>query len=140
MADLALEKTLTPQEIWRNGNFMTYLPNGDASPTADPDFDGLSNIVEYALGTLPKTSTPSPFSVTPLDPSSLTLKYQKNLAATDVTFLLQHSTDLTPLSWSAIMPTSDVEVSTAGSVQVRSAVIPAESGGKDFYRAKVTTP
>ncbi len=140
MADLALEKTLTPQEIWRNEEFMTYLPNGDASPTADPDLDGLSNIVEYALGTQPKASTPSPFSVTPIDPSSLTLQYQKNLTATDVTFELEHSTDLTAASWSAITPTSDVEVSTSGDVQVRSAVIPAESGGKDFYRAKVTAP
>lgn len=140
MADLALEKTLTPQEIWRNQNFMTYLPNGDASPSADPDFDGLSNLVEYALGTLPKTSTPTPFSVKPLTLSSMTFGYQKNLAATDVTLLLQHSTDLTALSWSTITPTSDVEVSTTGSVQIRSAVIPAASGGKDFFRAKVTAP
>lgn len=65
MADLALQKTLTPSEQWRKHYFSTYLPHGTAAPAADPDGDGLDNALEFSLGT-----SPTKLNLLPLSPSS----------------------------------------------------------------------
>ncbi len=136
MADLALQKTLKPQEIWRKLNFATYLPTGNAAVGADPDADGMTNLQEYALGSSPVISSPAPYSLAAASPLTSTLAYQVNAAATDVTLKFQKSTNLT--TWSDLTPVSDELVSTSGSVQTRSAVITKPAGGKEFYRTSVT--
>lgn len=46
--------TLSPYEQWLDANSLT----GDAAlPSADPDADGLPNLLEYALGTSPSAAT-----------------------------------------------------------------------------------
>lgn len=45
--------TLTPIAIWRDTYFQTTQNSGKAADNADPDGDGLVNLVEYALGTRP---------------------------------------------------------------------------------------
>lgn len=50
--------TLSPIEVWRGTYFPTHLNTGNAANTADPDHDGIPNLVEYALGTDPTSITP----------------------------------------------------------------------------------
>ncbi len=50
--------TLTPVEVWRSTFFSTHLNTGNAADTADPDHDGIPNLVEYALGTDPNSISP----------------------------------------------------------------------------------
>lgn len=45
--------SLTPLQIWRDTYFRTTANTGTAADNADPDGDGLTNLVEYALGTRP---------------------------------------------------------------------------------------
>ena len=63
-----------------------------ALPKDDSDSDGLTNLTEYALGTIPTTSTPSPGTWT-----GNTIKFFKGAAAIaneDVNFIIETSTDL----------------------------------------------
>jgi hypothetical protein len=84
---------------WKQGSFVGGTPGepepsgftGD--PNADPDRDGLSNLLEYAFGTSPTQSQPSPFEVSVIG-TSVQITIPINLAASDLTINLQSSKDL----------------------------------------------
>ena len=139
MADLALARTRTPQEIWRESNFEVVLPIGDAAPDADPDFDRLSNVLEYATGGDPNAPGGSPIPTVSAGDEDFSFRYRRNPAATDVTLEFEHSSDFTTGSWSIFVPLSDALVSTADGIELRSVSFSREVA-RDFIRLKVTEP
>lgn len=109
-------------------------------PTADLDFDGLPNLIEYAFGVDPQSSEASPVasdSVTSGPDKFMRLIVPKNPAATDVTFTVEATADLAdPLSWS-----SDgliIESETSTQLIVRDTV--PMSSGQRFMRVRVVRP
>ena len=44
---------LTALQAWRLANFATVAAESDAGDAQDPDADGLANLLEYALGSVP---------------------------------------------------------------------------------------
>lgn len=51
----------TPLEAWRQTWFGTTSPTGDAANDADPDRDGIANLLEYAIsGSNPTVPSPAP--------------------------------------------------------------------------------
>jgi len=94
MADLALAKTRTPQEVWRQAKFGVVLAAGDSLPDADPDKDGIANVVEYATGSDPVVSGGSPFAAAVLNGLNFRLDYHRDPAATDAVIAFEHSTSL----------------------------------------------
>ena len=138
MADLALTKTRTPQEVWRQGFFGVVLAAGDSLPAADPDRDGNTNVVEYATGSNPVTAGGSPFGAVALSGGTFSLNYHRDPAATDATISFEHSTSLS--GWLPATPSGDALQSTSGGVQLRTALFAKDPDGIDFFRLKVTTP
>ncbi|MEY4244120.1 MAG: hypothetical protein RLZZ245_1705, partial [Verrucomicrobiota bacterium] len=64
----------------------------DAQPADDADFDGISNLTEYALGTNPTASTPAPGTW-----SGNTITFSKGadaIANGDLDYIIETSTDL----------------------------------------------
>ena len=51
--------SVTLLEAWRNVHFGTTSSTANAANDADPDGDGLSNLVEYAVGSDPRTASAS---------------------------------------------------------------------------------
>ncbi len=77
----------------------------DSSPLADPDHDGLTNLVECALGGAPMTPEagrmPSAGKTELAGSKYLTLTFHR--ARTDVTYIVEASSDLTnPSGWSEV--------------------------------------
>ncbi len=138
MADLALQKTLKPQDTWRKLHFGTYLAEGDAAPGADPDHEALPNLVEYATGTDPKVANLSPLTTLSRSGATFTLNYRRDPAATDAFISFEHATGLS--GWQAITPSSDTLVSSTGGVELRGTSLPTGTGGRDFFRMVVTAP
>jgi hypothetical protein len=66
----------------------------DPSPTADPDADGLPNLVEYALNLNPTTPPSTPPVVFEATPSAIALTYRIATRHTDVTLTQEWSTTL----------------------------------------------
>ena len=103
--------------------------------TADPNGDGASNLLAYSFGISPTTGGGTPMPVVAFDGTNYTLTYQKNTAATDVTFAVQRSGGL--VNWTTIS-TSDAIVGTNGSLQTIRATLPAVAGAPWFYRVQAT--
>ncbi len=66
---------------------------GITGPASDPDADALPNLVEYALGTDPSVSQPSPLTVH-ADADGFMVHYPMNSAATDLRLRPEISDDL----------------------------------------------
>ena len=92
----------TALEIWMNTNFGTTSPTGNAAYAADPDGDGIPNLVEYSVGTNPLTATPLPTGeiVTAAGQPYLALHVNRDAAHSDVTYTVEATGDLQ--NWSSV--------------------------------------
>ena len=84
--------TWTALEAWRMQHFDTITPAGDAADNADPDFDGINNLLEYALGGDPGSAHYAPRPVGEIAGSLFQITYLR--AAHDLTYQVETSTDL----------------------------------------------
>ena len=128
-----------PVDAWRKANFtagelLDPLISGDA---ADPDHDGLVNLVEYALGLNPKASDANPFSPN-VSNGFFTLTYTRLKAATDVSLVVEQSGDL--FTWqNGPADVEQLNCVDAGAVQQITVrlVAPVNAQTKAFVRLKV---
>lgn len=125
---------------WLQGYFTPDQLNDPAisGDGADPDHDGLSNLMEYALGSDPTKSSEAnrPYGVQ--DSTYFSLIYTKVLGATDLTYGIEESTNVQ--NWTLATPIN-VVLFDDGIRQTLKAEVPradAGPGGKLFLRLKVS--
>lgn len=136
--DLTFTGYLNPFARWLDQNNVGDENNPLSESTADADGDGLLNLIEYAIGSNGSVSSTNPQVITmaPVSTSNfLRLSIPKNPAATDVTFTVEASSDLT--SWSSVGLV--IETNTSTQLTVRDNV-PSSTGVRRFMRVKVTRP
>ena len=124
--------------------FTAGTPAGDRLAAADPDKDGIINLMEYALNTNPSaaSASPAPEVVTVGAEKFLQIRWTRPNDRTDITTAGQVSTDLTPsLNWVTGAGNVTTTITPAGAgleeVIIRSAQA-IGSGPRRFLRAKVT--
>jgi hypothetical protein len=123
-----------PFDAWRFANF-TALELSDpalSGETADPDADGLDNLIEYALGLPPKSPDPSPAGAGEVD-GCLALTFTKSATATDITWNAEVTADLS--DWQPAV----VLTQTATTFSARD-FISIEDAARRFIRLKITRP
>jgi N-acetylneuraminic acid mutarotase len=138
--------TQTPWAQWLQSKFTSQqLTNPAVSgPSADPDGDGLPNMVEYALNREPLSpdgAAPSVAGIEPILTSSfLTLTYTCNIAAIDVEFGANVSSDLTTWFSGTNVVTGPIPVATnAGTLTEKfRANTPVASALSQFMQFQVT--
>ncbi len=130
---------LTPLQTWRELHFETSVNFGDAADNADPDHDGLANLIEYARDLDPNESgTTAATLIADTTTGHLRLSVVKNPAATDITYQVQVSSDLA--DWRNVEGTDIVtEEATASSLIVRDNT-PITAEPHRSIRLKVTSP
>jgi hypothetical protein len=134
---------LTPYGYWKKTKFdATELAAPSISGNnADPDADGLPNLLEYAFALAPKTSDAGSGSPVMGESGGYpTFSYRRNKQATDLTFTIIASPDLSSGSWAeaAHTVTSQVDMGTYEQITVRLAT-PISAMAKLFLRLRVTT-
>lgn len=127
---------------WRMLHFGSANATGSAADAADPDADGHSNLMEYALGTSPTTPSSRPAtlsSVSHAGSNHLAISFPRRKHP-DLRYLVEVSSDLQSWSADAVqtgLPSSlnsDFEQVTFRDQQ------PAGPGGKRFIRLRVVKP
>ncbi len=102
-------------EIWREANFGSAANSGDAADDADPDNDGRSNLLEYALGTDPNLPGTGPLVELGESEGKVTLTFDR-IADPALFYEVHASGDLA--DWSELVFSSTGEANTAGAVLV----------------------
>lgn len=127
-----LQWTSPARQAWRYQNFGTVAGTGNAADDADPDGDGLSNLLEYALGTLPTQRSATPW-LSSTATGYLSLSVPKNASAFDVTWSAESSDDL--ITWH---PEQTALLVNDGSTFAARDSVPVGSVSKRFLRLRVT--
>ena len=127
--------THTQHQGWRQTHFGSTSNAGDAADDADPDRDGLKNLLEYALNLSPNTVSRVPASVQATG-GNLEYLYDRGTAAFNggTIFQVEWSDDLTTWSGAGVVETL---LSDDGTTQQVKATLPAGSGGRRFVRLRV---
>lgn len=121
------------------------LTGADASTTADPDKDGLANLLEYYMGLEPLTPDKNVVSMgwNPGNPSSLSMTYRRAKGTTGVTGGVVWSSLLTSNNWSGtgVITSTNNEIPQESSYEeLTSTVTNAPSENLKFLRLRVTQP
>ena len=151
------QQTFSLAAVTRVANYLASfgLSGGNGALTFDYDLDGISNLMEYALGLNPTVANPAGLPIAIIKNYSgtnyLSMTFTRSSVATDLTYTVQGSSDL--INWSDLAssvggaPTTGVGfVSETGAaplitVEVRDTVPSNGTPGlKRFMRLKVTAP
>jgi hypothetical protein len=90
----------TPIQQWRVAHFGSHQNSASGSDSADPDHDGLVNLLEYALNGDPDIPSTAPMPRL----TNGTFEYTPNSSATDITLMPEWSLNLT--QWFTTAPPS----------------------------------
>ena len=128
--------TLAPVEAWRLQWFGTTANSGPAADNAVATSDGMPNLLKYALGLNPLVAT-NDLVVGDISTGFLRLTVPKNPDATDVSFYVEVTSDVTTPSWTTNGTTVDIDTSTLLQVHANT---PVASSDGAFIRLRVSRP
>ncbi len=127
--------TLSPLEAWRQTHFGTTANSGQAADAADPDGDGLANLLEYAFGENPMVANDGPSVVTTTPGGVLALTFV-HIDDPALSYVVEASNDLAG-PWS---PAQTYTGFTAAGTTTYTDNVALNSVSRRFLRVKVTRP
>lgn len=127
----------TAAQSWRQTHFGTVNNSGDAADSADPDGDGVVNLLERAFAGDPRAADASILPRIDYASTPLSVVYRKSTAATDLVFQVEESADFS--AWSAAAGSSVIVGETTGLQTIRH-TRPVGPDARLFVRVKVSQP
>jgi hypothetical protein len=101
----AVDESVTNITSWRTAQFSSQeISNGTAADSADPDGDGVNNLLEYALGGNPKGTDTNLLPVAQSDASGyLKFIFKRDANKPDLTYTVESTSDPTSANnWSIV--------------------------------------
>jgi hypothetical protein len=91
-----------PYEAWALAHFGTNASNPSiAGDLADPDGDGMDNLLEYATASDPNVAAPEGTVPEIINNGNIQLTFHRNVSATDLTYVIKYSDSLA--NWNDLM-------------------------------------
>ncbi|MDB6138330.1 MAG: hypothetical protein JWO94_1402, partial [Verrucomicrobiaceae bacterium] len=132
-----------PQAAWKN-QWFTPAELGDPAVSgddADPDRDGLPNLVEYALGLNPREPSNPAVLRSTIENGVLSVTYVRSKTATDVTFIIEDSEDLATWNSGDNFTSPPQVIAEDGMTQtVKVTDVQSAASTQRFLRLRVTLP
>jgi len=98
---LPVSLIISPRATWRQTYFGTAQNSGSAADTADPDHDGIINLLEYAFNTNPNVPNANPISFA-LANDHLTVTFKRtHPAPADLSYIPEVCADLAAGAWNS---------------------------------------
>ncbi|MGJ8641240.1 MAG: LamG-like jellyroll fold domain-containing protein [Opitutaceae bacterium] len=91
----------TEVESWRFQNFGSYENTGVSADEYDADFDGISNLIEYATGTDPNTPSVSPFTIQATSGTGFEVRFNR-IENPSLNYLVEGTDNPASVSWDPI--------------------------------------
>jgi uncharacterized delta-60 repeat protein len=127
----------TATDLWRQTHFGSMDETGIAADQSDPDADGIPNLVEFALGSHPKESTPTPGTLV-RNGSTLEFTYWRSKAALgQIAFVREFSQSLAE-GWSQVGGMVETILEETTELQRVRVTTPAGTAGRRFVRLRIT--
>jgi hypothetical protein len=133
-------------DAWKQAKFTVQQlaqpsVSGDLS---DPDYDGIPNLLEYALGLDPNQTSVSGLPVCSSSGGYLAFTFNRQKSATDITYSVEATDDLGS-SWTRIWSSSGVPYGGGGNASEQVTVLDTDSirsspTHRRFLRLKITRP
>lgn len=127
--------------LWKFSHFGTNASNPEISgDLADPDGDGVPNILEYAFGSDPNLANTNPLVSGVMVSNQFQLQFNRNTSATNFTFAAQATPDLAG-GWSNLVTytsTNGWVTNTPGAAVIESA--PSGSPPDQSVQVTITDP
>lgn len=133
VAVLTVASPLSALQTWRVTYFGAPEATGDAADLADPDADGLVNLVEYALGFDPKEADVAALPATASADGQWVFNYTRPVDRSDLTYTVQVSTNLQ--SWTTV---AQEQAAVVGDTATWRAVYPQTGNPNAFFRLSVS--
>ncbi len=131
MVESAAHYTASPLQLWRHAHFGTPIATGAAANNADPDKDGLENLVEFAFGLNPNAPDAAALPEWELEDDDYSLSFTRPAGVDGISYIAEYSSSLAPGSW-----TSAVNISTPPAYQFYAPAI----AQRQYLRVRVTSP
>jgi hypothetical protein len=137
LSGLFFDSEFTPLELWK---WLQFSPAQLDDPNfsgdmADPDQDGIPNLLEYAYGFNPLAAERElPFKAR-LAGNSIEITFQRAIAASDLTFTVERSDDL--VSWHPAEGLLDEEEDTGAATILVHYRLPVDSASQQFLRLRI---
>ncbi len=129
----------SPLETWRGSTFGADATNpAIAGDNADPDHDGVSNLLEYALGTSPLASS-APTQPVASANGQITFAYRRNLSASGLGFALE-SADAPGSAYTPVSGVTTTVLGNDGATEEVRLTFPDNGQPHRFFRLRVTVP
>ena len=123
---------VSPLAAWRVTHFGTGGNAGIAADLADPDNDGIPNLLEYAFDMSPSASSAHQLPQGGMNGSFFEMNFTQPASVSGVTYGAEYSTTLAPNDWHP--------VTNSATPPLHSYRVPTATGQQVFMRIKVTTP
>lgn len=123
-------------ELWQQSVFNTaeLLDPEISGPHADPDGDGLPNLLEYALGLNPLAADPPPLQLS-ASTAKILLTYTRPAGMPGLTYEIERSPDLA--TWTTLGVTHE-QIDLFEALEVWQGSVPHGESSPQFLRLRVT--